>query len=184
MFATNHLGPFLLTNLLLDTLKASAPSRVLNVASKGLMMYPFLDVEFDNLNGERKWTAQRAYYHSKLAHLMFTYDLARRLKGTGVTVNCVRVPAVKIDMDRYEDISPILRAMYRVKRYFSISAEAMGETYVRLLTAPEFADMTGTYFDETCKPVGSSRKSLDEATWARLWDTSVRLTRLEDAVAV
>jgi len=80
-----------MTNLLLDALKASAPSRIITVASKGLLTYPFLDIEFDNLNGERKFSTQHAYYHSKLAQVMFTYDLADRLKGTGVTVNCVRV---------------------------------------------------------------------------------------------
>ena len=66
IFATNHLGPFLLTNLLLDALKASAPSRLLTVASKGLMTYPFLSIEFDNLAGQKKFSTQHAYYHSKL----------------------------------------------------------------------------------------------------------------------
>ncbi len=102
VFATNHLGPFLLTHSLLDTLKASAPARVLNVASKGLMTYPFLSIEFDNLNGQRRFTTQHAYYHSKLAQIMFTFDLAERLRGTGVTVNCLRVPNVQIDEGRYE----------------------------------------------------------------------------------
>jgi NAD(P)-dependent dehydrogenase (short-subunit alcohol dehydrogenase family) len=82
IFATNHVGVFLITSLLLDSLKAGAPSRVINVASKGLLTYPFLDIEFDNLNGERKFNTQHAYYHSKLAQIMFTYDLAERLKGT------------------------------------------------------------------------------------------------------
>lgn len=88
IFATNHVAPFLLTWLLLDMLKSSAPSRIITVASKGLMLYPNLDIEFDNLQGSRKFSPQHAYYHSKLAQVMFTYDLAERLKGTGVTVNC------------------------------------------------------------------------------------------------
>ena len=79
VFATNHLGPFLLTNLLLPRLKASAPARVIDVASKGLIAYPRLSIEFDNLNGQRKFSMQHAYYHSKLAQVMFTYDLAERL---------------------------------------------------------------------------------------------------------
>lgn len=77
IFATNHLGPFLLTNLLLDQLKASAPSRVLTVASQGLVTYPFLSIEFANLNGQNKFSTQHAYYHSKIAQVMFTFDLSR-----------------------------------------------------------------------------------------------------------
>lgn len=87
IFATNHLGIFLMTHLLLDTLKASAPSRIITVASKGSITYPFLDIEFDNLNGERSFNTQHAYYHAKQAQVMFTYDLAERSEGgTGVTV--------------------------------------------------------------------------------------------------
>ena len=81
IFATNHLGPFLLTDLLLDTLKADAPSRVLTVAAKGLMTYPFLSIEFDNLNGQKQFSTQHADYHSKIAQIMFAFDLAERLHG-------------------------------------------------------------------------------------------------------
>ncbi len=83
IFATNHIGVFLMTHLFLDLLRSSAPSRIITVASKGLITYPFLDIEFDNLNGERKFNTQHAYYHSKLAQVMFTYDLAEKLKGDG-----------------------------------------------------------------------------------------------------
>ncbi|MBI4926542.1 MAG: SDR family NAD(P)-dependent oxidoreductase, partial [Anaerolineae bacterium] len=82
VFATNHVGVFLLTHLLLDCLKASAPSRIITVASKGLVTMPFIDIDFGNLNGERKFDMQAAYYQSKQAQVMFTYDLARRLKGS------------------------------------------------------------------------------------------------------
>jgi len=91
IFATNHIGVFLLTHLLLDNMKASRPARIITVASKGLMTYPFLDIEFDNLNGEKRFSPQHAYYHSKLAQVIYTYELARRLEGTGITVNCVQV---------------------------------------------------------------------------------------------
>ena len=76
IFATNHVGVFLMTHLLLDQLRKCAPSRIITVASKGLLTYPFLDIEFDNLNGERRFTTQHAYYHSKLAQVMYTYALA------------------------------------------------------------------------------------------------------------
>jgi len=149
IFATNHVGVFLLTNLLLDMLKASAPSRIITVASKGLMVYPGLDIEFDNLNGERSYNPQHAYYHSKLAQVMFTYDLAERLKGTGVTVNCVRVTNVALPDDRLTTIPPWMQKIYNVKRKLSITPEQQAQTYVYLSADPEVAGITGGYWTNT-----------------------------------
>lgn len=146
VFATNHIGVFLMTHLLLDTLKASAPSRIITVASKGLLTYPFLDIEFDNLNGERKFSTQHAYYHSKQAQVMFTYDLAERLQGTGVTVNCVRVTNVAIPDERLSHLPAWLRKIYHLKRSMSITPERQAETYVslpRILMWKEFQVVTG-----------------------------------------
>jgi NAD(P)-dependent dehydrogenase (short-subunit alcohol dehydrogenase family) len=178
VFATNHLGPFLLTHLLLDTLKASAPARVLNVASKGLITYPFLSIEFDNLNGQRRFTTQHAYYHSKLAQLMFTFDLAERLEGKDVTVNCIRVPNVQIDQGRYEYITGWRRKAYEIKRKQAITPAQMAEAYVRLAISPEFEMVTGQYFDERCQVVKPYRKAYDRAVWQRLWMVSTELTHL------
>jgi NAD(P)-dependent dehydrogenase (short-subunit alcohol dehydrogenase family) len=179
IFATNHLGPFLLTNLLLDILKRSAPSRIITIASKGLITHPWLTIEFDNLNGQKKFSYSHAYYHSKLAQIMFTYELARRLEGTGVTVNCIRVPNVKIDMDRTRDLPWYLRHVYRIKRSFGVTPEEMAKTYVHLVTAPEMEGVTGKYFDERAHEVKSSEKSYDEKVWKNLWDVSAKLTHLE-----
>lgn len=176
IFATNHLGPFLLTNLLLPQLQAGESARVLNIASKGLLTYPFLKIEFDNLNGERKFSAQHAYYHSKLAQIIFTYDLAERLKGSNVTVNCIQVPSVRLDAGRYEHVPAMLRALYELKMRFALTAEAMAAIYIRLSTAPDFAGMTGQYVDEQCRLIKSPRSSYDRATWQRLWDVSAALT--------
>jgi NAD(P)-dependent dehydrogenase (short-subunit alcohol dehydrogenase family) len=178
VFATNHLGPFLMTNLLLDTLTAGAPARIINVASKGLIFFPFLKIEFDNLNAERRFTAQHAYYHSKLAHLMFTYDLAERLQASGVTANCIRVTNVALDQERYENLPKILRYAYTLKRKMSITPEKMAETYVYLAASPQAAAVTGHYFDEKNRQVSSSKQSYDKAVWQRLWDESARLVRL------
>lgn len=180
IFATNHLGPFLLTNLLSDVMKKSAPSRIINIASKGLIAYPRLTIEFDNLNGEKKFSYQHAYYHSKLAQIMFTYDLARRLEGTGVTVNCIRVTNVKIDVDRVNNLPRYMRYTYRIKRFFGIAPEEMAKTYVYLGTAPELERVTGKYFDEHGKEVKSSKRSYDEAVWKKLWDVSEELTKMKD----
>lgn len=179
IFATNHLGPFLLTHLLLDLLKRSAPSRVITVASKGLLSFPGLTIEFDNLNGEQKFSPTHAYYHSKLAQLMFTYDLARRLKGTGVTANSIRVPSVKIDPGRHEHVPTWLNAIYRLKRRFSIEPETMAETYAYLAAEPALSEVTGVYINEKNELVSSSKKSYDETVWNKLWAISERLTGLK-----
>jgi len=146
VFATNHLGPFLMTHLLLEVLKASAPSRVITVASKGLLTYPFLDIEFDNLNGEQKFNLQHAYYHSKQAQVMFTFDLAERLRA-GISVHCVRVGNVAIPDERLNHLPKWLLKMYAMKRKFSMTPEKMAETYVWLAADPVGAQQTGGYWD-------------------------------------
>jgi NAD(P)-dependent dehydrogenase (short-subunit alcohol dehydrogenase family) len=172
IFATNHIGVFLLTHLLLDTLKASAPSRIITVASKGLMVYPFLDIEFNNLNGERKFSAQHAYYQSKLAQIMFTYELARRLKGTGVTVNCVRVTNVAIPDERLDYLPAWLKKIYALKRKMAITPEQQAETHVYLAADPTIQDVSGAYWDENNHQVRSNQKSYNQQTWAKLWRES------------
>ncbi len=182
IFATNHLGPFLLTHLLLPLLQASAPARVINIASKGLLAHPLLNIEFDNLNGQRKFSAQHAYYHSKLAQIMFTYDLADRLANTAVAVNCIRVPAVRLDNGRYDHVPAVLRTLYQFKMRFAQSPVALAETYIRLATAPEFATSTGQYVDENCRSVKSSKPTYDREIWQRLWTVSKTLTGLRTAI--
>ncbi len=159
IFATNHVGIFLLTHLLLDLLKASAPSRIITVASKGLNLYPNLDIEFDNLNGERKYSPPHAYYHSKLAQVMYTYDLAERLQGTGVTVNCIRVTNVALPDERLGNIPGWLRKIYSLKRSMAITPEAQADTYLYLAADPDVEHITGKYWDETVRQVASSKKS-------------------------
>lgn len=180
IFATNHVGVFLMTNLLLKALKDCAPSRIVTVASKGLVTYPFLDIEFDNLNGEKKFNTQHAYYHSKQAQVMFTYDLAERLKGTGVTVNCVRVTNVAIPEERLSHLSPILRRIYHLKRKMSITPEQQAETYVYLAADPEVQEISGGYWDENNKQVRSNQNSYNRETWKRLWDESEKLAGMKN----
>jgi NAD(P)-dependent dehydrogenase (short-subunit alcohol dehydrogenase family) len=175
IFATNHIGIFLMTHLLLDLLKASAPSRIITVASKGLITYPFLDIEFDNLNGERKFSTQHAYYHAKLAQVMFTYDLAERLKGTGVTVNCVRVANVAIPDDRITHLPKWVHNIYKIKRSMSITPERQAQTYVYLAADPAVENITGGYWDERNQQVRSNRNSYHRDTWKRLWLETARM---------
>ena len=179
IFATNHIGIFLMTHLFLDLLKSSAPSRIITVASKGLITYPFLDIEFDNLNGERKFNTQHAYYHSKLAQVMFTYDLAEKLKGTGVSVNCVRVTNVAIPDERLTHLPTWLKKIYHLKKKMAISPERQAETYVYLAADPTIQEITGGYWDENNQQVQSNKNSYNRETWKKLWAESERLSGIK-----
>jgi NAD(P)-dependent dehydrogenase (short-subunit alcohol dehydrogenase family) len=176
VFATNHLGPFLMTRLLLETLKASAPSRVITIASKGLLSYPLLDIEFDNLYGERKFSMQHAYYHSKQAQVMFTLELADRLRGTGVSVHCVRVGNVAIPHERLSHLPGWLLKMYEMKRKFSVTPEKMAETYVWLAADRVAEQQTGKYWDGPGVEAKANRNAYNKETQKRLWAVSELLT--------
>jgi NAD(P)-dependent dehydrogenase (short-subunit alcohol dehydrogenase family) len=180
IFATNHIGPFLLTYLLLDLLKASVPSRIITVASKGLMTYPFLDIEFDNLNGERKYSPQHAYYHAKQAQVMFALDLAERLKGTGVTVNCVRVSNVAVPDERLTHLSTWALKIYRIKRKLAMTPEKMAETYTWLAADPSVQNITGGYWDAPNVSVKANKNAYKRATQRRLWEVSQQLSGIEN----
>jgi len=184
IFATNHIAPFLMTHLLLDMLKASAPSRIITVASKGLMTFPFLDIEFDNINGERRFSTAHAYYHSKQAQVMFTFELARRLQGTGVTVNCVRVGNVAIPDQRLSHLPKGLARLYSLKRKFAMTPEKMAETYVWLASDPGLQEVTGGYFDSVNVPAKANKNAYNQDVSKRLWEASERLSKIETSTLV
>lgn len=161
LWATNHLGPVLLTELLLPNLK-KAGGRVITISSKGLIMMPGLkvdlrDPEFDR----RRFTVTKAYYQSKRAQVMYTYWLADKLKDTGVSVNSIRVTNVKIDLERYPGLSSFHKWMYSVKSKKSISPARMAETYTWLAVSPGLKGITGKYFDENNREVASNSYSCD-----------------------
>ena len=172
-FAVNYLSRFLLTNLLLDTLKSSAPSRIIEVAgayhSKGR-------IDFDDLQIERDYTGTRANNQSKLANVLFTYELARRLKGTRVTVNCLHPGAVATPLiDKDPNYPAFAKFIYRLFKPFFKSPEKGAETILYLASSPEMEDVTGSYFVEK-KQVKSSPESYDEGLATRLWEASRSLT--------
>jgi NAD(P)-dependent dehydrogenase (short-subunit alcohol dehydrogenase family) len=163
VWATNHLGPVLLTELLLPAIRQSRQGRILTVSSKGLTLYPRLTVDHEDPEfRQRRYSVQRAYYQSKLAQVMYTRWLAGQLAGTGVTVNCVRVTNVKIDLRRYPHLSPVQRLAYRLKSRFSITPEEMARTYAYLLDSPEIAEVSGSCFDEDNRIVETSAPSRDK----------------------
>jgi len=175
VFAVNYLAPFLLTGLLLDVLKANAPARVVNVAGD---FHRKATMRLDDLMSETDYSGARANNQAKLALILFTYELARRLEGTGVTANCLHPGPVATEAPLKDpDLSPFGRFMYRLVKPFFQSPESGAETPVYLASSEEIAGLTGKYFVKR-RAVASSPESYDEGLARRLWATSAQLTGL------
>jgi retinol dehydrogenase-12 len=174
-FAVNHLAYFLLTNLLLETLQASAPARVVNVASEA---HRKATLDFDDLQGERHYGGWRAYCRSKLANILFTYELARRLEGSGVTANTLHPGWVATGFGKNSGWRGQLLAL--AAKCLAISPERGAQTMLYLASAPNVQGVNGQYFVR-CRPVRSSPASYDEAAAKRLWQISLEWTHLADA---
>jgi retinol dehydrogenase 14 len=175
-FAINHLAPFLLTNLLLDRLKHSAPARVVTVSSHA---HAEGRIDFDDLQGERSYSGARAYNQSKLANVLFTYELARKLQATPVTANALHPGVVNTSFGA-EDPSGVQRMFVPFMRPFMKTPAQGAATSIHLASAPELEQVTGRYFVNS-KPKKSSKHSYDEATAARLWQVSADLIGLTPA---
>jgi NAD(P)-dependent dehydrogenase (short-subunit alcohol dehydrogenase family) len=173
-FALNHLGYFLLTNLLLDTLKTSSPSRVVSVASDA---HRFVSkVDFDDPQGSKKYGGWHAYCQSKLMNILFTGELARRLAGTGLTANSLHPGFVASNFTAGNGaMGWFLR---RLASLAAIDTDAGAKTSIYLASSPEVEGVTGRYFAKE-KPAEPTRAALDEAAAARLWDLSEELTGLK-----
>ena len=172
-FAVNHLAPFLLTNLLLDTLKASAPSRIVVVSSAGHRGPP---LDFDDLQSEQHYRSMRAYQCSKLANLLFTRALAKRLDGTAVTVNALHPGLINTGIGgKVTGIATLLlRATFAV---IGKSPEEGARACVYLAASPEVAEVTAGYFIDE-KRAEPSAQAQDEAVAERLWAVSAQLVGL------
>jgi NAD(P)-dependent dehydrogenase (short-subunit alcohol dehydrogenase family) len=170
-FALNHLGYFLFTNLLLDVLKSSAPARVVNVSSGLHTRVKVLD--FGNLQGEKKYSGWDAYARSKLCNLLFTYELARRLAGTGVTVNALNPGYVATNLSANNGL--LFGMFARLSgRLFGRKPEVGAQTSIFLAAASEVEGVTGKYFAD-CRPEESSPLSHDEELAKKLWRASLEL---------
>ncbi|WP_322793714.1 SDR family oxidoreductase [Bellilinea sp.] len=177
-FALNHLAYFLLTHLLLDLLTKSAPARIINVSSAAHFGGK---INFDDLNAEKSYSGWGAYSNSKLMNVLFTYELARRLQGSGVTVNCLHPGFVATQFGKNNG-GLIGLGLSLVQRVGAISPEQGAETTLYLATSPEVEGITGRYFDQK-KAVESSKISQDEETARRLWEVSLELTGLKEKTA-
>src|SRR3984893_3193520 len=170
-FALNHLAPFLLTNLLLDRLKASAPARVVTVSSGAQSMGR---IDFDDLQGARNYSGQRAYNQSKLANIMFTNELARRLEGTGVTANSLHPGVVRTNFGA-EEQAWFFTVIRRVARPLLKTPAEGPPTPIYLVSSPDMAGVTGQFFVNR-KPKTANKLAYDTNMTARLWQVSADLT--------
>ncbi|MGD1996331.1 MAG: SDR family oxidoreductase [Anaerolineae bacterium] len=170
--ALNYLGVYLLTNLLLDKLKASAPARVVNVSSDA---HRRARIHFDDLELEHKYNGLKAYGQSKLAMVLFTYELARRLEGTGVTANALH-PGFTATNIVTSNEGP-LKLLAGLIKLVALPPEEGAQTSVYLASSPEVNGVTGKYFDKK-RAVRSAPASYDEEAGERLWEISAQMTGL------
>jgi NAD(P)-dependent dehydrogenase (short-subunit alcohol dehydrogenase family) len=169
-FDLNVFAPFLLTHLLLDTLKASAPSRIVTVASA---QHAGKQVPFEDLTHERGYKPLQVYAESKLMAIMWTYALARRLQGTGVTANALHPGVVATNFGK--EAGGMWPAMFTALAPFELSPEKGARTAIFLASSPEVANATGQYFVKS-KPARSSKESYDVAAQERLWTLCEQVT--------
>lgn len=178
-FAVNHLGPFLLTNLLRDRIVASAPARIVNVAS---VAHTRGTLDFDDLNFDHGYRIMRAYSRSKLANMLFTRELAKRLAGTGVTVNALHPGTVATGIWGHGAPDAgwkrvLYSAVFVPVRSFMLTPERGAQTIVYLAASPEVAGKTGLYFEKN-QPKQPAPLALDDDLASRLWNTSAAMTGL------
>ena len=176
-FALNYLAPFLLTNLLLDRLKQSAPARVVTVASNA---HTTGRIDFDDLQGERSYSGSRAYSQSKLGNVLFTYELARRLAASTVTANALHPGVVNTSFGA-EDPGGVQRLFVPFVRPFLKTPVQGAATSIHLASSPDLGQVSGRYFPNS-KPKRSSKASYDQAAAARLWQVSAGLVGLSATV--
>jgi retinol dehydrogenase 14 len=173
-FALNHLAPFLLTHELRGLLEAGAPARVVTVSSGAQSMGR---IDLDDLQGERSWNGQRAYSASKLANVLFTDELARRLEGTGVTATVLHPGVVRTAFGR-EDPGRFMRLLFPVVTPFMRTPEQGAETPIHLASSPDVEGVSGVYFVRKA-PRRSSRASHDRELARRLWEVSEALVGID-----
>ena len=176
-FGVNHLGYFLLTNLLLDAVKSSAPSRIVSVSSRAHIRPKGMN--FDDLNSEQSFSGMGSYGESKLANVLFTYELARRLDGTGVTATCLHPGVVRTGFAQNNGgfIALVVKAFYTLGVPFTKSSAQGAETSIYLASSPDVEGVTGKYFADSAE-TPSSLASQDEEAQTRLWEMSEQMTGL------
>jgi len=176
-FGTNHIGPFLLNQLLEPLLRRSAPARVVVVASSAHQRVPN-GLNFDDLQSEKSYAGFKAYSFSKLANILFTRELSRRLEGSGVTANCLHPGVVATSFGRAGEVWNLWSLAFRAARPFMLTPERGARTTVFIACDPSLQETSGEYF-AGCTLARSSQASQDPEAAVRLWEVSETLTRTE-----
>jgi len=168
-FALNHLNYFLLTQLLLDVLKSSAPARIVNVASDA---HRGAQIHFDDLQSEKNYQGFRAYGQSKLANVLFTYELSRKLEGSRVTTNALHPGFVATNFATNN--GPVYKFVMRLGSFLARSPQKGAQTSIYLASSPAVENISGKYFSDS-KAIDSDPVTYDQNAAARLWQTSLAL---------
>ena len=174
-FATNVAAPFLLSILLKGLLEKSESGRIINISSQGLMLYPFMKLDFENLSGQKHYSPAKTYYQNKLALLMLS--LYMREHWEGIKVQAIRVTNVKVDMRRYNHLSAFMKNLYKIKSKLSISPEEMAKVYTALSTEDRYE---GFLYDEKCKEVKANAPAYEEEEQEKLYSLLEHLTFSRD----
>ncbi len=176
-FAVNHLAPFLLTNLLLDRIVASAPARIVTVSSRAHLRSA---IDFDDLDLRHGYQAMDAYGRSKLANVLFTRELAGRLESTGVTANCLHPGVVRSDFGSSGDLGGVMGVGWAVMQPFLLSPKQGADTSIHLASSPDVAGISGEYFDRR-RVARTSTRARDMKAAARLWQVSAERVGIESS---
>lgn len=171
VFATNYLGHYYLTNLLLEKIKLSSPARIINITSQAQK-----EIDFDDIMSEKNYNQMSVYSKSKSANIMFTFELARRLKNTGVTVNCVHPGVVNTNI--YDNINFIAKVVVKMISVFFISPDKSAGKILPLILDDKYENTTGKYFIDL-KETNPKSYNFDEEKQKLLWEISKKLTGLK-----
>ena len=163
-FATNVAAPFLLSILLKGLLEKSESGRIINISSQGLMLYPFMKLDFENLAGQKHYSPAKTYYQNKLALLMLSLYMLKWWKG--IKIQAIRVTNVKVDMNRYNHLNTFMKNLYKIKSKFSISPEEMAKVYTALSTEDGYE---GFLSDEKCREVKANAPAYEEEEQEKLY---------------
>ena len=174
-FATNVVAPFLLSILLKGLLEKSESGRIINISSQGLVLYPFMRLDFENLSGQKSYSPAKTYYQNKLALLMLSLYMRKWWKG--IKIQAIRVTNVKVDMHRYDHLSAFMKNLYKIKSKFSISPEEMAKVYTALSTEDGY---DGFLYDEKCREVKANRTAYEEEGQTKLYSLLEQLTFSRD----
>lgn len=174
-FATNVVAPFLLSILLKGLLEKSESGRILNISSQGLILYPFMQLDFENLSGQKRYSPAKTYYQNKLALLMLSLYMRKWWKG--IKIQAIRVTNVRVDMRRYNHLNTFMKNLYKIKSRFSISPEEMAKVYTSLSTEDGY---DGFLYDEKCREVKANRAAYEEEERENLYFLLEQLTFSRD----